>query len=115
MVAPSILMYGSLGVPPISKYPPLIPATALCSLHSVTVLLKVGGSLDVLKPIPNVLDPSSLTSNTWILLAAEPNKPKVDRKSTRLNSSHVKISYAVFCLKKKKKIQNSVLERHTRR
>src|SRR5690606_40871518 len=28
-----------------------------------------------------------------------------DRKSTRLNSSHVKISYAVFCLKKKKKIK----------
>src|SRR5690606_41982611 len=28
---------------------------------------------------------------------------KKDRKSTRLNSSHVKISYAVFCLKKKKK------------
>src|SRR5690554_7101516 len=26
-----------------------------------------------------------------------------DRKSTRLNSSHVRISYAVFCLKKKKK------------
>src|SRR5690606_40544804 len=29
--------------------------------------------------------------------------PSVDRKSTRLNSSHVKISYAVFCLKKKTK------------
>src|SRR5436309_11844496 len=29
--------------------------------------------------------------------------PRPDRKSTRLNSSHVKISYAVFCLKKKKK------------
>src|SRR5690554_7057623 len=28
---------------------------------------------------------------------------KIDRKSTRLNSSHVRISYAVFCLKKKKK------------
>src|SRR5690606_39549622 len=27
---------------------------------------------------------------------------QIDRKSTRLNSSHVKISYAVFCLKKKK-------------
>src|SRR5690606_40013588 len=27
--------------------------------------------------------------------------PELDRKSTRLNSSHVKISYAVFCLKKK--------------
>src|SRR3712207_7303823 len=29
-----------------------------------------------------------------------------DRKSTRLNSSHANISYAVFCLKKKKKIQH---------
>src|SRR5690554_7646492 len=29
-----------------------------------------------------------------------------DRKSTRLNSSHVRISYAVFCLKKKKKKNN---------
>src|SRR5690349_23639088 len=28
---------------------------------------------------------------------------EIDRKSTRLNSSHVEISYAVFCLKKKKK------------
>src|SRR5690349_22360249 len=30
----------------------------------------------------------------------------LDRKSTRLNSSHVEISYAVFCLKKKKKGDN---------
>src|SRR3989440_9570122 len=29
--------------------------------------------------------------------------PAIDRKSTRLNSSHDQISYAVFCLKKKKK------------
>src|SRR5690606_39712238 len=29
-----------------------------------------------------------------------------DRKSTRLNSSHVKISYAVFCLKKKTQLRN---------
>src|SRR5690554_7023187 len=29
------------------------------------------------------------------------NSPGIDRKSTRLNSSHVRISYAVFCLKKK--------------
>src|SRR6266508_6038983 len=33
-----------------------------------------------------------------------------DRKSTRLNSSHVAISYAVFCLKKKKK-QNHIIIR----
>src|SRR5690349_22839857 len=31
-------------------------------------------------------------------------RPARDRKSTRLNSSHVEISYAVFCLKKKKKV-----------
>src|SRR5579871_7010444 len=31
-----------------------------------------------------------------------------DRKSTRLNSSHVEISYAVFCLKKKKKHKNVI-------
>src|SRR5690606_18747817 len=33
-----------------------------------------------------------------------------DRKSTRLNSSHVKISYAVFCLKKKKKKKTRVIQ-----
>src|SRR2546421_6815329 len=36
-------------------------------------------------------------------LALDPRWLKVDRKSTRLNSSHDQISYAVFCLKKKKK------------
>src|SRR2546428_1778589 len=36
------------------------------------------------------------------LWLATNNLPKIDRKSTRLNSSHDQISYAVFCLKKKK-------------
>src|SRR3712207_8226911 len=36
-------------------------------------------------------------------------KGKKDRKSTRLNSSHANISYAVFCLKKKKKKQKKPL------
>src|SRR3712207_8130301 len=35
---------------------------------------------------------------------------RADRKSTRLNSSHANISYAVFCLKKKKKINTSRIE-----
>src|SRR5690554_7047441 len=35
-------------------------------------------------------------------LAARAAANRIDRKSTRLNSSHVRISYAVFCLKKKK-------------
>src|SRR2546427_1714889 len=32
---------------------------------------------------------------------------RIDRKSTRLNSSHSQISYAVFCLKKKKKLTHT--------
>src|SRR5947209_16470992 len=36
----------------------------------------------------------------------------LDRKSTRLNSSHANISYAVFCLKKKKQEQNEATEAH---
>src|SRR5690349_24080419 len=47
---------------------------------------------------------------TELLVAGRPrrrgrNVACTDRKSTRLNSSHVEISYAVFCLKKKKKNQ----------
>src|SRR5688572_32232900 len=38
-------------------------------------------------------------------------RPVTDRKSTRLNSSHSQISYAVFCLKKKKKISTNELDR----
>src|SRR5436190_18589478 len=36
--------------------------------------------------------------------------PTRDRKSTRLNSSHTVISYAVFCLKKKKKQENELVD-----
>src|SRR5699024_11812120 len=39
---------------------------------------------------------------------AFPAEEAADRKSTRLNSSHVSISYAVFCLKKKKKTQRKL-------
>src|SRR5215204_6914125 len=40
--------------------------------------------------------------------SAETHAPQRDRKSTRLNSSHTVISYAVFCLKKKKKKHNLI-------
>src|SRR5438034_3235690 len=39
--------------------------------------------------------------------------PSLDRKSTRLNSSHTVISYAVFCLKKKKKNNINVIIQYT--
>src|SRR2546427_7078130 len=49
----------------------------------------------------------------WLLPHLKPegkDKPKRDRKSTRLNSSHSQISYAVFCLKKKTRWRLSRLE-----
>src|SRR2546427_2016251 len=49
--------------------------------------------------------PPSRTWNVWWREATVCGFPVLpDRKSTRLNSSHSQISYAVFCLKKKKKI-----------
>src|SRR5256885_2743255 len=39
----------------------------------------------------------------YLYLLVHNSLPGTDRKSTRLNSSHLVISYAVFCLKKKKK------------
>src|SRR5690606_12628615 len=44
---------------------------------------------------------SNITMLSFAALKANIEAGKIDRKSTRLNSSHVKISYAVFCLKKK--------------
>src|SRR5438128_4191012 len=46
-----------------------------------------------------------------VLALAGWRPPARDRKSTRLNSSHGSISYAVFCLKKKKKRRGSRLDR----
>src|SRR5690606_42154271 len=43
---------------------------------------------------------SGLAISALLLTACASNPTALDRKSTRLNSSHVKISYAVFCLKK---------------
>src|SRR5690348_17597246 len=60
---------------------------------------KSGNFLDVLRDAP--------------LLAGFKETISSDRKSTRLNSSHPSISYAVFCLKKKKKkIINTILHKH---
>src|SRR3712207_9313401 len=50
---------------------------------------------------PESQDPSS-PNRVAYLEGAEKDLVLLDRKSTRLNSSHANISYAVFCLKKKK-------------
>src|SRR2546426_3937042 len=82
----------------------LFPYTTL--FRSALLLTgKDGGGRGRLTPVARVVatavagvDPSCMG------LGPIPATQKVDRKSTRLNSSHLVISYAVFCLKKKKKI-----------
>src|SRR5690625_2482741 len=67
--------------------------------------------------VPSLEETIYISSGTWSLIGVENSFPisitkaldynfanEGDRKSTRLNSSHVAISYAVFCLKKKKSI-----------
>src|SRR5258705_7110844 len=55
-----------------------------------------------------------LRADLTISLQAPPSEVRGegDRKSTRLNSSHLGISYAVFCLKKKKKKQRGTEKQH---
>src|SRR3712207_7619921 len=52
--------------------------------------------LDTTSALRDVIEPAGLTPERIAQL-----RLPVDRKSTRLNSSHANISYAVFCLKKK--------------
>src|SRR3712207_7000569 len=68
------------------------------------------GDLVALGPLETVEPPGfpALHGHPWRPAAeqvvCEPVRLGLDRKSTRLNSSHANISYAVFCLKKKKNL-----------
>src|SRR2546427_8547679 len=63
--------------------------------------------LDCTGPLArSVHDLAILTDAIFVRVGREPN---LDRKSTRLNSSHSQISYAVFCLKKKKKKKYNII------
>src|SRR5256885_8956279 len=53
-----------------------------------------------------VVGAGSFGTAVAVLLARAGARTALDRKSTRLNSSHLVISYAVFCLKKKKSTTN---------
>src|SRR5437773_11505746 len=63
----------------------------------------IGGQLEWLYPTKSVYDYPSYIAIEGGDLARVVVHGLRDRKSTRLNSSHITISYAVFCLKKKKK------------
>src|SRR2546430_16777415 len=55
-------------------------------------------------PVPRLVDQPEGGTRPDALRRDQQEGRRQDRKSTRLNSSHSQISYAVFCLKKKKKI-----------
>src|SRR3712207_7201010 len=52
--------------------------------------------------------PSEAKATLDVRLHPDEDQSKLDRKSTRLNSSHANISYAVFCLKKKKNTKTRI-------
>src|SRR5207249_10267747 len=74
---------------------PTTPQISTLSLHDALPILMLPGS-----KAPT--GPSSSTCGSRMTWPSEPR----DRKSTRLNSSHVSISYAVFCLKKKNRFES---------
>src|SRR5690625_5489144 len=80
--------------------------------NSFSYPLSLHDALPILLPVWVLLQPRDYINGVQlfiglillygsVLLAALFSATKPDRKSTRLNSSHVAISYAIFCLKKK--------------
>src|SRR5438445_463845 len=63
------------------------------------------------KPVRRAYEQNPAAVRRWLkkeypAIRAQAKREKADRKSTRLNSSHANISYAVFCLKKKKQVMH---------
>src|SRR2546427_6831921 len=88
----------------------LFPYTTLFRSHLVTFAQSQGGAeivLDDAEVVAVVVDVGGELG-----LVAPPDDALLDRKSTRLNSSHSQISYAVFCLKKKNNRSETKPELH---
>src|SRR5688572_31086420 len=83
----------------------LFPYTTLFR-SDMTLPVETGAEGSV-HPVSQVMDElAEIFSDLGFTVSTGPEIEE-DRKSTRLNSSHSQISYAVFCLKKKKKIINN--------
>src|SRR5207245_10268187 len=103
LLLPSLLSRACSSLPFIFYTPPAPPSLYPLSLHDALPIL----ALLAEHPgdgVHHVRFPAAIRSDdTRRPRAAESHHRALDRKSTRLNSSHGSISYAVFCLKKKKK------------
>src|SRR5690606_41332733 len=89
---------------------PAPPATYTLSLHDALPIFVHGATVEdgaLIGMGAIVLSGARIGKGAIVAAGAlVPEGREIDRKSTRLNSSHVKISYAVFCLKKKSKPTN---------
>src|ERR1035441_10782795 len=72
-----------------------------CTSRSIAAAVVIG-SLNISSHFENARLLVNRTLPRSYRSASKVNRTSIDRKSTRLNSSHLGISYAVFCLKKKK-------------
>src|SRR5437762_4606382 len=90
-----------LSHPPTSTLFPYTTLFRSSSLHCSRLQWRNCGDQRLRRRNPPSRYPHPDRHSTWSLSGAA--IPTEDRKSTRLNSSHRCISYAVFCLKKKKK------------
>src|SRR3712207_7455672 len=89
----------------------LFPYTTLFRSGKIVVLTPSGAAFGVLRYNRNGTLDSSFGSGgkqRTPVGDVEVADIALDRKSTRLNSSHANISYAVFCLKKKKKTSSQI-------
>src|SRR2546430_2014993 len=85
---------------PLSSSDPGVVEKSLGGMRTSLRNAKLWGSDGVLL-VPAVVNPQTSYRDAWTRSQRE------DRKSTRLNSSHSQISYAVFCLKKKKNLHHT--------
>src|SRR2546421_3568335 len=95
------------------RRPPRSPLFPYPPLSRSLVDVQIGDEIAAqnFDPVVDLAEPEPRASQQHLAPVREPFGERVgkahdlrDRKSTRLNSSHDQISYAVFCLKKKKKI-----------
>src|SRR5262245_64389254 len=91
----------------------MIPPPPRSTLFPYTTLFRSHYSHDAweLVPVPQAIEilRKAGLKRALISSAGDDGQQRLDRKSTRLNSSHLGISYAVFCLKKKKNRKNNVV------
>src|SRR5438067_4622332 len=87
----------------------MMPRPPTSTLFPYTTLFRSRSS-EVETLVNTMSQPARAAAESTIDAAAALAGCDIDRKSTRLNSSHVSISYAVFCLKKKNKDSCHLLE-----